>query len=184
VLIWIDELHNDDIRALDELEILRDYLHTIDHCKVQIRLWVPTHHDKTVNTLGAVAVQFSPVIPIVADVALQEQLKGSGSELADAVSTARAVDADCIAINQNDWFPYIEEVQRLSILLTDCDFLLRYSEVFVRGHDIPWSFQHKICNAAWSTFYHFTEERTFRPGMELLNKAHHRGAPPDSMETG
>ena len=184
VLLWMGEPHDSDLRALDELEVLRTYLHSIRPFEAQIRLWVPEHHAKTINALKAAAIEFSVVVAKQAQEEVRELLMGADYELADAASTAQAIDADCLATNHPSWFPFIEEVQKLSILLTDCGLLLPYSEIFVRGYDIPWAFQHKIWNAPWTVFYQLAEQRTFKLGLDLLHKAFQKEASADAQETG
>jgi hypothetical protein len=104
--------------------------------------------------------------------------------LAKAVAAAQALDFDCIATSETVWLPFAPDMEKLSILLTDCTFLLSYSEIFVRGHDIPWAFNYKVWDEPWTAFYQMAEGRIFKLGLELLHKAYQKGADKDAQETG
>lgn len=184
VLLWMSAPSGHDLRALDELEVLRTYLISMRPPVAQIQLWIPQHHLETINALTDVGIEFSVVPAKLAGDEIKKQLKSDDPEISDAVSTAQMVDADCLVTNHAEWFPFIEEVEKLLILITDCGFLLRYAEVFVRGHDIPWSFECKVWNQSWATFYPFTEQRTFKPGFDLLQRASLKRTSVESQETG
>ncbi len=184
VLLWANKLGNSDTRALDELEVLRVYLHSMTPFVCQIRLWVPDGQTEVTKTLAAAGIDYKTVVPKKASHDVEERLKGVEPELAEAVSAAVAIDADCLVTNRVEWFPFIEEVEKFSILLTDCGFLRPYSEVFVRGHDVPWAFEHKVWNTPWTVFYLLSERRTFEPGLQVLHKAFQKKAPGDAQETG
>lgn len=88
-------------------------------------------------------------------------------------------------MGKGEWLPFAMDANnKLAFLLADCSFLLPYSEVFSRGHDIPWAFGYKSWNAPWNAFYQLAEERTFRPGMTLLRHAQQRNTPANARETG
>jgi hypothetical protein len=183
VLVWLSTLSDQDMRALDNLEVLRIYLDSMTLREAEIRLWVPAHLIQTMKALVELGVNFAPIAVKPADQKLRDRLKADG-EMSDAVSTALAVDADCLVTDHADWFPFIEDVEKLWILMMDCGFLLRYAEVFVRGHDIPWSFQYQVWNQPWNTFYVFAEQHTFKPGIDLLHCAFSKGASAEAQETG
>ncbi len=86
-------------------------------------------------------------------------------ELANAVQTAFACDADVLVITNSHWVPYAEELDDLGLFLSDTSFLKCYCETFVRGHDVPWAFASKLWNQPWNGFYHMTEQRTLGAGM-------------------
>jgi hypothetical protein len=87
-------------------------------------------------------------------------------------------------VNRREWLPWVEDTDKLGFLLTDCSFLLPYAEVFSRGHDVPWSFRYKSWNAPWTAFYTLAEEDTFKPGLEVLQRAYRTRASSDAQETG
>jgi hypothetical protein len=184
VLLWIRHPRREDLRALDELDILRVYLRSIRPFEAAIRLFVPTDHEDAIKALSSIDIEFTGVVLEKAGNDIREQFKGAAPELGDLVSTAKSHDIDCIATNESTWLPFIQEVGKLSMLLTDCSFLLPYSEIFVRGHDIPWAFRYKVWDEPWTAFYQLGEEDTFKPGLALLHKAYQKGAPADAQETG
>jgi hypothetical protein len=184
VLLWLTTPRAQDLGALDELEVLRKYLDSMDPPEARVRLWVPREHFGTINALTAVGIDFSVTPSKQAGDQLWERLKGVDRELSDAVATALMLDADCLVTDHGDWFPYIEEVEKFSTLIMDCGFLLRNAEVFVRGHDVPWNFESKVWNQPWQAFYVLTEQRTFKAGMDLLRKAFDRGASAEAQRTG
>src|SRR5436309_7302311 len=77
VLVWIREPRERDIRALDELEILRTYLNSIPGFAGQIRLWVPEHLKKTINVMEHAAIKFSVIDSKRAEDNVRQQLKGA-----------------------------------------------------------------------------------------------------------
>jgi hypothetical protein len=184
ILLWASALRKDDIQALDELEILRVYLGSMTPTEADIRLFVPGEHAAVIKTLATMRIEFERVAIGQATDDIRELLRDAAPELADAVSTAKALNIDCIATNEKLWLPFIQEVEKQSMLLTDCTFLLPYSEIFVRGHDIPWAFRYKVWDEPWTAFYQLVEEETFKPGLALLHKANQKKAPTDAQETG
>ena len=184
VLLWVNELRDSEIKVLDQLEILRLYLDSIEPSVCGISLWIPESKPEVIKTLASYGINFG-IVPIrKASPELQQKVEGADPELADAVSTAVMIDADCLATNNSEWFPFIEDVEKLYLLLTDCSFLLRYFEVFARGHDVPWAFEYKSWNMTWTVFYVLAERRTFEVGLQLLHKAFEKKAPADAQETG
>ncbi len=118
------------------------------------------------------------------DAEVASGIKGADGELLTAAATALSVDADCLAVNRREWLPFVEEIDKLGFLLTDCSFLLPYGELFSRGHDVPWSFRYKSLYAPWTAFYNLSEEHTFKAGIEVLDRAYQKKAPSDAQETG
>jgi len=185
MLLWMNDIKDSQSRALDELEILRTYLASLDPFVCQIRLWVPDHKTELEKAIYSLAIEYRVVAMRKAWPAIQDKIKGADIELADAISTALMIDADCLVTSNDDWFPFVEDIEKeFSILLTDCTFLLPYSEVFVRGHDVPWAFEYKLWNATWTVFYVLAEKRTFEVGLQLLHNALQKNAPADAQETG
>lgn len=150
VLLWIGAPKKVDLAALDELDILRVYLRSIDPPDADIRLYVPADHAATIKVLISMDIEFSRVLMPDAPNELQGQFKDCPIDLAKAVAIAQEMDFDCIAASETTWLPFAPELEKLSILLTDCTFLLPYSEIFVRGHDIPWAFSYKVLNEPWT----------------------------------
>jgi hypothetical protein len=184
VLLWTEELRAEDLGSLEELEILRTYLRSVHPAVCDIRFWVPSHHDKTRSLLSARRIEFSVMRAEKADQGLREKLSSSPPELVDAVRSALAVDADSLVVNRSEWLPFIEDVEKVYVFLADCTFLLPYSEIFVRGHDVPWSFAYQSWGMTWTAFYQLAERRTFALALDLLHEAYQKKAPGDAQETG
>ncbi len=184
VLIWIERLDGTDTASLDELDHLRAYLGSLDPFACYVRLLLPQRHVQTAATLDALSIEYQVVAERKAGVDAAPPINGADAELSTAIGTALSVDADCLAVNRRDWFPFAEETDKLGFLLTDCSFLLPYCEVFARGYDVPWSFRYKSWYAPWTAFYTLSEEQTFKAGIEVLHRAHQKKAPSDAQETG
>jgi hypothetical protein len=184
ILLWADDLSDKEMAALDELDHLRIYLASLRPFVCGIRIFVTRRHARTVAALNALQVRHHVIDERQLESGLAAGLGGLEEEMLTALGTALSVDADCLATDRHGWFPWIEEVEKLGFLLTDCAFLLPYSEIFSRGHDVPWSFRYKSWYAPWTAFYTLSEESTFKPGLDMLQKAYRRAAPKDAQETG
>lgn len=77
VLLWTEELRAEDLRSLEELEILRTYLRSVHPVACDIRLWVPSHHEKTMIVLSARRIEFDAMDAEKADQKLREKLSSS-----------------------------------------------------------------------------------------------------------
>ena len=182
VLLWGDEWTRHNWADLDEIEALRDYLRSIRPSFCGIRLLVPAVHAGTVEMLGKLEFKFVPV-EISNPTAETGKIIGE-KELANAVQTALACDADALVVANRDWLPYAEEINELGLLLTDTSFLKYYCEIFVRGHDVPWAFALKTWGLTWTGFYQMTEQRTLSVGMDFLYEAQKKKANAEGQETG
>ncbi len=182
VLLWVNEWGKLNWADLDEIEILRDYLRSIHPSFCGIRLFVPTAHAGTVETLGKLNVKF---VSIEISNATPETSKIIGEkELANAVETGLACDADALVVTNLQWLPYAEELEDLGLFLTDTSFLKYHCEIFVRGHDVPWAFDSKTWGLTWNGFYQMTEQRTLSVGMDFLYEAHKKNLNAEAQETG
>jgi len=184
VLIWAQRLDRRALAALDQLDILRVYLRSLHPFVCDIRIWVPEQHNHTlaalrnINIEHQIAPEGEPPTGAMRDVTIGD------AELVTAIGTAMRHDADCLVVSNPEWLSYIEDIHdKLSILLTDCTFLLPYSEVFSRGHDVPWAYEYKAWNCPWNAFYQLSEQRTFRCGMSMLHHAQQKNSPADAIET-
>ena len=73
-------------------------------------------------------------------------------DLLAAAQTALHVNADILVVNEQAWFPYVREFHRLGLLIADAEVLTRQCDIFVRGHDVPWAFDHQVYGMAWTAF--------------------------------
>src|SRR5216683_2525480 len=88
------------------------------------------------------------IIPIPKSLRTEQLPKEVGCGLTDSLkvvlATALDNDADCVVVNDPAMLAYVDDFGKAGVLLTSPDFLHRYAETFVRGHDIPWAFAHKV----------------------------------------
>jgi len=184
ILLWAEQLGRAEIAAMDELEHLRSYLSALRPFCCAIRVFIPQRHAQIAAVLDELGIVYVRVIEREAGPSIASEIKGADGELLTALGTALSVNADCLAVTRRQWLPWIEELEKVGILLTDCTFLLPYGEIFSRGHDVPWAFRYKSWYAPWTAFYTLSEESTFKPGTEVLQRAFHKKAPSDAQETG
>ncbi len=181
VLFWGGPPAEPSLADLNEVEMLREFLRETPG-QPGIRYLVPVGQEKLASALRAFDVAFEVVSAVRAG---PEALAAVGDpELADAVQTGLAWDADALVVDRADWLPWAPGVDRVGLLLTDTSFLMTYCEIFVRGHDVPWAFSLPYWQAAWTGFYQITERETFRAGMEFLWSAYKSGASAEAQETG
>jgi hypothetical protein len=172
VLMWGTNWGDGSLQDLDDIEVLRECLRSMRPSFCGIRLLVPAAHAATAEVLRYLNVAF---VAVEGRSRTFEASKDLGDkELADAVETALAYDADVLAVNRTEWLPFADDLERLGLFLTDTSFLKNYCEIFVRGHDIPWSFSNMIWGLTWNGFYHMTEQRTLGTGMDFLHAATRR----------
>lgn len=170
VLLWRSGLSTSSLLSFDELEQLRQYLLHFDPPICLIRLFAATDDRGSLEGLESIGVEVSAVPKLEDFGAIPANVRdGLTDDLKAALSTALALDADCIVTDDLSLLPYVEDFETLNVLLTSPTFLLRYSELFVRGHDLPWSFTYKVWFEPWIAFYQLSEEWTFRPGIEFVN---------------
>lgn len=185
VLIWADTLTDRDLVALDHFDHLRIYLASLEPFVCQLRLWVPARYVETFKTLGKLEIEHKVVDEQEPSKEVADHLQNAETELLIAVQTALSVDADCLAVTKLEWLPFVENTNNdLGLLLTDCSFLLHYSEIFARGHDIPWAFDQKTWYEPWNAFYQMSESWMLKPGLDVLQKAQEKNAQAEARETG
>src|SRR5262249_25658005 len=72
----------------------------------------------------------------------------------------------------------------INTLIASPEIMLRQSELFVRGHEIPWAFSNPMFDAPWATFYFFAEPRTLNPGQAFLSVCQKKGLGAGVQEAG
>lgn len=182
ILLWGSDWSRDNLIDLDEIEVLRDYLRSIRPSFCGIRHLAPAEHQGTIDILRKVDVKFVPVQMSAATAEISKVI--ADEELAGAVQTALACDADVLVVNYVEWLPYAPDLDHMGLLLTDAGFLKHYCEIFVRGHEVPWSFAAPIWDLTWNGFYHMTEQQTLNVGLDFLYVAHKKGVNAEAQETG
>lgn len=182
ILLWGANWAWQSQRDFDDLEVLREYLRSIRPSFCGIRVYVPADRPDTIAILKGMGILF---IPIDVREATPEILKKvQEKELGAAIQTALSCDADVLVTNNPDWFPHIEDFMDLGLLIVDSGFLLYCSEIFVRGHDVPWAVAHPVADITWNGFYHFAEPQTLSRGLGFLYAAHKKSVSAEGQEAG
>jgi hypothetical protein len=186
ILLWTEELLNKGFRSLDEMQQLREYLGTIQPQTVSINIWLPEAFTNTHTLLNAYAITTKPITTATPSQSIKQTFGQHTlpSGMLDAAATALSCDADMVVCEKAEWYPFYEEFEKLNVLLGSPDVILRQSEIFVRGHDIPWSFHDPMFDAPWGPFYFFAEHQTMSPGQRFLDVCHKKGIDKDTKEIG
>lgn len=183
VLLSVEKLDESTLTYLDELEQLRVYLTAFTPPVCSIRILVPVDQVEVLRALQQFGIE---AVAIELPATTQRVPKKVADRLTDPVlrllPTALHHDIDCVVTNDPNLLPYTEEFTEAGTLLTSPDFLLRYAEVFVRGHDLPWAFAYMVWFEPWLSFYQLSEGWTFRPAMELLTRCQSKGVNRDAIE--
>jgi hypothetical protein len=186
VLLWLTAPENRNTIALfDELEQLRAYLNYFQPPICSIRLLVRANDHETAAVMIGLEIGVRPVQQSEDITKIPKSVRDQlDKDLQAIAATALACDADCVVTDVGEWLPYAEEFEKLGVLLTSPDFLLRYAEIFVRGHDLPWAFAYKVWFEPWIAFYQLSEEWAFAPGLRFLKLCQERRANSNSVEIG
>ncbi len=185
VLLWLTQVSHAEMAALDSIEILRSYLSWLNRTPCSINLWIPSTFQQTQRGLSSIGIEFGRVEISNPTQKIEAELGANPpQELLAMAATALAIDADVVVTSNPDWYPYAIEFEKLNTLLSDCQVLKRQAEIFVRGHDVPWSFEHPIFLEPWNGFYQLSESRTFKAGLEFLYLARQRKLDGKTQEAG
>lgn len=185
VLLWTEQLSQKSFRALDAVQQLREYLGTIHPQEVSINLWLPESCGDVHNFLNAYAITTSHISSSVPNDTINQTFGGQALPgMCEAAATALSCDADMVVTENPDWYPFYEEFEKINMLLGSCELILRQGEIFVCGHDIPWSFNHPLFDAPWGPFYFFAEQQTLNPGQVFLDVCHKKGIDAEVQEVG
>jgi hypothetical protein len=183
VLLYLEGVDDATLISLDELEHLRIYLASLLDSFISIRLFFPTDQPETQTALQRIGIE---CLPMAKATSLGEIPKHVADQLDESLkillATALRYNVDCIVSNNASQLPYVEEFGEAGVLLTSADFLLRYAETFVRGHDVPWAFDYKVWFGPWTSFYQLSENWTFGPAIEFLHLCQSKGASRDAIE--
>jgi hypothetical protein len=187
VLFWLKNPEDPQVlKMVDELEHLRIYLAALEPQVASIRVLIPFGDKKSRAALTANGIAHD-VVPKSERINKVPQAirELPGGELAAIAAMTLTYDIDCVVTDRSEYLPYIEEFGEIGVFLTTVETIfLHYCEVFVRGHDVPWSFSYKVWFYPWTTFYQFAEQATFKLGMELLHLAANKGTSQTAQEAG
>jgi hypothetical protein len=185
VLLWLPRLDRKHLEALIDVGILQDYLNSLVPYVCGINLRLPRAFNSAADVLTKHEIPFSCTDLVKPEEAVANAFGSQApSGLVAAVATALQYDTDIIVTGETDWFPYWRELQKLNVLATDSGTLKRQCEVFVRGHDVPWSFDYMVWCQPWTTFYTITEQRSFHVGLSFLEYCYRKNLNVDVQETG
>lgn len=169
VLLWLECFSETDARVLDEIEVLKVYLRS-EHPICEISLHVPECFPDTLRALRQANISASSVTVKSADEPIVNAFdQSASSDIKDVAATALSCDADVVVVNRTEWFPFVTDFDHLNMLLADGGLLRRHCELFVRGHDVPWSFDRMTWNLPWTGFYQIVETRLFKSGFQFLS---------------
>jgi hypothetical protein len=131
ILLWLVNWSTQHISRVNEVEVLRRYLHSLNPSVCTIDLFVPDSHLQSIDRLTQLEIPFK-AIPISKPSAdTLEQV--DDTQLAECSQTALTNDADVVLVSTQDWFPYFEELEKLGLFLTDTSFLKHRCEIFARS---------------------------------------------------
>lgn len=177
-----------DVPRLIDLDILRQYLRTLSGPPCVVTLLTPAPGDPSLALAheilgrhGAEALPFGTILVPEATAALGDIGKRY-PEFLTLVSTAFASDADVVVarspgvdiVFDTDFF------RHHSIVFGGLDVALRDCEVFVRGHEVPWSFRMAAWNVPWTPFYVMAEPAEAL--VDLYRRAQETGLDPSYLE--
>lgn len=158
-------LEGDWVARLIDLNVLCQYLASLPGSPCTITLLAPSAPDAGLSPALALIRQYGgEVLPyggvVVPDAATAlADLGVRHPDFLTLVSTAFAADADVVmtrppgpdVVFDQDLF------RQLSITVGGFELALHAAEVFVRGHQVPWSFRHPMWNCPWTPFYSMAE---------------------------
>jgi hypothetical protein len=104
------------------------------------------------------------------------------TEEAGIASAALVGDADIVVQDEETVNRLSEHYKKISISVEHYDKVKRSCEIFVRGHEIPWSFISPMWGCPWTTFYTMTELSQFTTLNELNSLAQAKGVDPETRE--
>jgi hypothetical protein len=183
VLLSLERVDIPTLTSLDELEQLRVYLASLLDTSISIRLFFPTSRPEIQIALQRIGIECRPMPSASALEGIPKQVvERLEDSLKVLLSTALHYNVDCVVSNNSSLLPYAEEFGEVGVLLTSADFLLRYSETFARGHDVPWAFNYKVWFEPWTSFYQLSESWTFRAAMDFLRLCQSKDTTRDAVE--
>ena len=184
VLLWLPRARDADLAVLDRVQTLRDYLAALVPPPCEISLQLPFAFRRTAELLAHHRIPISRVeIAEPTDVVRQVFQQGCPNGLSEAASTALNCNADLIVAVDFRWLPYFEEFDKLNTRIVESEILERQCEIFVRGHDVPWSFNYMVYYEPWTAFYQMGEPTTFKDGFLFLNDAYNKSIDPATQDS-
>src|SRR5438034_7784755 len=147
-----------------EIDVLRQYLSSLPGPPCRIAFVAPAEDPKAppspYASLGSLGLE---IVPFSNDLTTEAaETLGASAEACQPfrvlVATALSNDIDTIAgMTAPAGFEPQGLVQATGLTLEDWKQVKRSCEVFVRGHDIPWSFDYPVWGYPWTPFYSIAE---------------------------
>jgi hypothetical protein len=185
VLLWIESLDRLDVIYLQNMEQLRAYLRAQYQGVCQIRFLVPNIFAGAQEALQRNGIPFDIATATEDDDTFRRDHPDlSDGTISRAALCAKRVGADCLVVSKgSEALSFAEDFERsIRCLVTDASFLLILTEIYVRGFDIPWTYQLMMWNGTWDTFYLHAEPRLFDPLMNLIGAAQRAECDPEVAE--
>lgn len=175
ILVDPKSVNQKSLSKIIEMDVLRCYLKDVSGSSCRISFLLPAQIGSNfeaeytfLQQLGAEVLPTSKIIlPQVAEVF--SDLNEKETEHADIASAAVVGDADIVVQDEGTANKVSEHYKKISISVEDYDRAKRSCEIFVRGHEIPWSFISPMWGCPWTTFYAMTELANFPALTDLLS---------------
>jgi len=130
-----------------ELCTLNTYLNDITDSSVHLELFVPqtlnSYNLRTCEELG------------LASAVLNERVKNYNEKIE---LVAKSIDADLVVTENKEVVDFFKQKKESYLLVEDRNGAKKSIEVFVKGHEIPWSFSSPSWNMPWTTFHSLSDE--------------------------
>jgi hypothetical protein len=146
------------IQALGNVAVLRKYLADISshrHVVITTIQLPPASPDHLVAILKRLDTH-SIVGDLMVKAEVEKAMPNAPQETKRLLSIALNADTDCILTTDAEKLALSGLVEELSITIDDPPSMLRWCEVFSRGHEIPWSFREPMWGCPFSSFYALT----------------------------
>ena len=178
---------SDTVNHLIDLDVLKQYLQSLPGQPCQIHLASPPKKSVELDTEYEIVQRHGGEILSVEATTLSQvaevfkKYPKEHPEIVALASIASVWDADIIITTQ---FPQELDFQDLSkkLFMSFEDWMTakKSCEVFVRGHDVPWSFHYPVWGIPWTPFYPAAEPSAEL--MELYRSARETGIDAETME--
>lgn len=177
-----------NLSKIIEMDVLRCYLRDILGSSCRISFLLPAKicsnfeaEYSFMQQLGAQVLPTSKIIlPLVAEVFPCHN--GKETEHAGIASAALVGDGDIVVQDEETVTKLSEYYKKISISVENYDKAKRSCEIFVRGHEIPWSFISPMWGCPWTPFYTMTELLKYPSLTDVLSLAQRKKADSETSE--
>lgn len=187
ILVDPRAITRETVRQLLDIDVLRHYLRDLPGQPCQITLLAPAQRAKEHEAEYEIIRQLGGEVLSVASILLPEVVEAFGNvgercpEAMALVSTALAGDANIVVTLLLPEGVNLKEVyKRLYVSVEDWSAAKKSCEIFVRGHEVPWSFHDPAWGNTWTTFYSMAEPSVQL--IELYERARRSGLDSDTLE--